>query len=148
MTHRDRGQEYLIAFGPLLTLHRYLRRSSTLRSESGISGRQHATLRALESGPLTMGDLSSLLFINESSTSELVAKLEHDGFVRRERSRADNRVVHVSITPAGRELAESTPLAGMPLLRERLQTLDPAELDEIARAVGRVLDLLEVPHGD
>jgi len=148
MTARERNQDYLTAFGPLLTLHRYLRRSSKLRSASGISGREHATLRLLESGPLSMGGLSELLFIGESSTSELVARLEGQGFVRRERSSADNRVVLVSITSRGREIAEGTPLAGMPLLRERLQSLDARELHEIERVVGRVLDLLEVPRGD
>lgn len=137
---------YLDAVGALLTLHRYLRRSSKARAESGISGRQLATLRALESGPLTMGGLSRLLFIGESATSELVGRLEEQGLVRRERSRTDNRVVHVSITEFGQTLADTTPLAGLPLLREKLTELDPDELRGIASAVNRVLDLLEVPR--
>lgn len=138
---------YLDAVGALLTLHRYLRRASKARWESGISGKQHATLRALEDGPLTMGALSKLLFIGDSATSELVAKLESDGLVRRERSAADNRVVHVSVTDLGRDVADRTPLAGMPLLRERLRDLDDAELRRISRVVGRILDVLEVDGG-
>lgn len=137
-------RDYLDAVGALLTLHRYLSRSSKVRWESGISGKQHATLRALEDGPLTMGALSKLLFIGDSATSELVAKLENDGLARRERSAADNRVVHVSVTEAGRDVADRTPLAGMPLLRERLRDLDEAELRRISRAVGRILEVLEV----
>lgn len=135
---------YLDAIGRLLTLHRYLRRSSKARWESGISGKQHATLRALEDGPLTMGVLSRLLFIGDSATSELVAKLQADGLVLRERSTADNRVVHVSITPKGREVADRTPLAGMPLLRERMRTLEPAELKRIAKAIHRINEVLEI----
>ena len=146
MTSDEDPRLYLHALGSLLALHRYLRRSSKTRWESGISGRQHATLRVLEHGPLTMGRLSQLLFIGESGTSELVANLEHEGFVRRERSSKDNRVVHVSITAAGRAIADRTPLAGMPLLREKLHELDPAELRRIAKSVGRVLDLLGVEH--
>jgi len=142
----DDQRVYLDAFGSIITLHRYLRRSSKLRAESGISGRQHATLRALEAGPLTMGGLSDLLFIGESATSELVARLEKDGFVRRDRSTDDNRVVHVSITEAGRAVADQTPLAGMPLLRERLRSLEPRELRRIERSMNRLLDLLEVDH--
>ena len=136
---------YLRAVGALLTLHRYLRSSSKVRWESGVSGKQHATLRALEGGPLTMGGLSTLLFIGESGTSELVARLEEDGLVQRRRSDDDNRVVHVSITDRGRQVAEKTPLTGMPLLRERLKSLDRSELERIAEAVGRVLEVLEVP---
>jgi len=146
MAPADDQRVYLDAFGSIITLHRYLRRSSKLRAASGISGRQHATLRALESGPLTMGGLSDLLFIGESATSELVARLEKDGFVRRERSKDDNRVVHVSITEAGRAVADETPLAGMPLLRERLRTLEPRELRRIEKSMNRLLDLLEVDH--
>jgi DNA-binding MarR family transcriptional regulator len=152
MPSRSRGaaeppqedQPYLGAIGSLLTLHRYLRRSSKARWESGISGRQHATLRALGDGPLTMGELSRLLFIGDSATSELVAKLEADGLAKRERSKADNRVVHVSVTAKGREVADRTPLAGLPLLRERLRALDPAELRTIATAVGRILEVMEI----
>jgi len=146
MAPDDDQRVYLDAFGSIITLHRYLRRSSKLRAESGISGRQHATLRALEAGPLTMGGLSDLLFIGESATSELVARLEKDGFVRRDRSTDDNRVVHVSITEAGRAVADQTPLAGMPLLRERLRSLEPRELRRIERSMNRLLDLLEVDH--
>jgi DNA-binding MarR family transcriptional regulator len=135
---------YLEAIGSLLTLHRYLRRSSRARSESGISGKQHATLRTLENGSLTMRGLSGILFTGESATSELIAKLEGAGFVRRERSNEDNRVVLVSITDSGRQIADQTPLAGLPLLRERLRTLEESELRQIHSAVQRVLDVLEV----
>jgi MarR family transcriptional regulator, organic hydroperoxide resistance regulator len=135
---------YLNAVGALLSLHRYLRRSSKATSESGISGKQHATLRALESGPLTMRGLAKILFSGESATSELVAKLEERGFAQRQRSKDDNRVVLVSITRTGRQVADDTPLAGLPLLRERLRTLNEAELRHIQTAVQQVLDLLEV----
>ena len=140
------NQEYLDAIGALLTLHRYLRRSSKLRAESGISGKQHATLRALENGPLTIGGLSRLLFIGESATSELVKRLEEQGLLRRDRSREDNRVVYVTIPSQGKEVADGTPLTGLPLLRERLVGLDAAELRRITTAVTRILDLLEVPR--
>lgn len=138
--------EYLEAVRAILALHRYLRRSAKARSESGISGKQHATLRMLESGPRTIGGLSELLFTGESATSELVAKLEKDGLVQRERSTEDNRVVLVTITDRGRDVADRTPLAGMPLLREKLLELDRDDLRDISRAVRKALTVLDVPH--
>lgn len=146
MGRTDSESDYLRAVGAVLTLHRYLRHSSKARGESGLSGRQHATLRALADGPLTMGRLSELLFVGESTVSELVGKLERWGYARRERSREDNRVVHVSLTEAGRAVSESTPLNGLPLLRERLRDVGPAELRRIATSIEFLLDVLEVPH--
>lgn len=148
MAERESDDDYLRAVGAVLTLHRYLRRSSKARHESGLSGRQHATLRSLADGPLTMGRLSRLLFVGESTVSELVGKLERWGYARRERSRDDNRVVYVSLTDDGRAISESTPLNGLPLLRERLRDVAPADLRRIAAGVELLLNILEVPHGD
>ncbi|MFP4508858.1 MAG: MarR family winged helix-turn-helix transcriptional regulator [Spirochaetota bacterium] len=138
--------EYHNAIGAVLTLHRYLRRSAKARNASGFSGKQHATLRALMSGRRTIGELARLLFVGESTTSELVARLEQAGYVKRIRSEADNRVVHVSITDAGTEAAVSIPLTGLPLLRERLGTLSPAELNSIAETFRGILALLDVDY--
>lgn len=142
----EHGREYQDAIGAVLTLHRYLRQSAKARSASGVSGKQHATLRALMGGRRTIGELASLLFVGESATSELVAKLEQAGYVERLRSQADNRVVHVSITEAGTEAATAIPLSGLPLLRERLQTLPPEELLTISRTFRRILELLEIDY--
>lgn len=140
------SREYHDAIGAVLTLHRYLRQSAKARSATGVSGRQHATLRALTGGRRTIGELASLLFVGESATSELVAKLEQAGYVERVRSTADNRVVHVSITEAGTEAAESIPLSGLPLLRERLQSLPSEELSSISQTFRSILSLLEVDY--
>jgi DNA-binding MarR family transcriptional regulator len=141
---REAAPEYIDAVRSLLTLHRYLRRSSKMRAESGISGKQHATLRLLEAGSRTIGELSRLLFTGDSATSELVAKLEKDGLVQRRRADEDNRIVRVSITESGREVADRTPLAGMPLLRERLLEFSAEELRAIHDSVRTVLDALEL----
>ncbi len=140
------SREYHDAIGAVLTLHRYLRQSAKARSASGVSGKQHATLRALMGGRRTIGELASLLFVGESATSELVARLEQAGYVERLRSQDDNRVVHVSITEAGTEAATAIPLSGLPLLRERLQTLPPEELLTISRTFRRILELLEIDY--
>lgn len=131
-----------------LGLYRYLRRHSRQMQEQGLSGRQVATLRyLLEAGPRTIGQLRDYLYISESSTSELVASMEQAGHVGRTRSEEDNRVVLVTLTPAGREAARQTPLAGVPLLREKLKALPPRRLAAIRDALAELKDLLEVPDG-
>jgi DNA-binding MarR family transcriptional regulator len=136
---------YLETIQTFLTVYRYLRRYTRRLHSEGFSGRKIATLRYLmEAEPLTIGQLSDYLYIGDSTTSELVAKLADAGCVERARSEEDNRVVLVSLTPSGREFARSAPLGGMPLLRERLKALPPERLALIHEALAEIKQTLEI----
>jgi DNA-binding MarR family transcriptional regulator len=139
---------FLETIQTFLTVYRYLRRYSCQMHSEGLSGRQIATLRYLmETEPLTIGQLRDYLYISDSTTSELVAKLEEAGCVRRVRSEEDNRVVLVSLTSSGRELAQGAPLGGIPLLRERLKALSPERLALIHGALTEIKHMLEIDDG-
>jgi DNA-binding MarR family transcriptional regulator len=58
----------------------------------------------------------------------------------------DNRVVHVDLTPAGREILQGTPLGGVPLLRQALQTLPAERLSVINAAMTDLVHLLELEY--
>jgi DNA-binding MarR family transcriptional regulator len=136
---------YLETIQTFLTMYRYLRQYSRQLHSEGFNGRKIATLRyLLEAGPLTVGQLRDYLYISDSTTSELVAKLEEAGCVRRTRSEEDNRVVLVSLTSAGREFAQSAPLGGIPLLRERLKTLPLERLALINETLIEIKRLLGI----
>ena len=127
-----------------LTLHRRIRRYSRELCGGGLSGRKISALRyLLEAGPRTIGQIRDYLFIGDSSTSELVRSLKKDGYVTRNRSVEDDRVVIVNLTASGASVAKTAPLGGMPLLRERLKTLNSDELSSISVALNRMLGLLE-----
>jgi DNA-binding MarR family transcriptional regulator len=136
---------FLETIHTFLTVYRYLRKYSRCLHSKGFSGRKIATLRYLmEAEPLTIGQLRDYLCISDSTTSELVAKLEDAGCVERARSEEDNRVVLVSLTPSGREFAQSAPLGGIPLLRERLKALPPERLALIHEALAEIKQTLEI----
>jgi DNA-binding MarR family transcriptional regulator len=127
-----------------LSLYRYLRHYGRQMHQEGISGRKISTLCYLaEAGPLTVGQLSDYLCINDSSTSTTIADLKKRGYVTCTRSPEDNRVVLVEITEQGRELLAHTPLGGIPLLREALKTLPPDRLTPIHEALKAMNELLE-----
>lgn len=127
-----------------LAFYRYLRSYGRQMQEEGISGRKISTLRYLaDAGPLTVGQLSEYLCINDSSTSTLIADLQKKGLVTRTRSLQDNRVVWVEITDQGRQLIARTPLGGIPLLREALKTLPPDRLAQVHEALETMNELLE-----
>jgi len=136
---------FLETIQTFLIVYRYLRQYSRQLHSEGFSGRKIATLRhLLEAGPLTIGQLRDYLYISDSTTSELVAKLEEAGCVERTRSEEDNRVVLVSLTPSGHESAQSAPLGGIPLLRERLKALPPERVALIHEALTEIKHILEI----
>lgn len=56
-------------------------------------------------------------------------------------------MVIVELTPAGQDIAENTPMTGLPLLRRRLKTLSPERLQLITEALAEIMQLMEVPEG-
>ena len=146
--NNDREALYTETIHRFLTVYRYLRRFSRQLHQEGISGRKTAALRyLLEAGPHTVGQLRRYLYISDSSTSQLIAKLERVGYVKRTRSQADNRVVIVSLTPAGREISSNAQLGGVPLLREKLKTIPHERLARIHAAMTDMMNLLEIDNG-
>lgn len=130
----------------LLTIHRYLRRySKQVSADLGISGRQLSALRRLhEVGPLSVSQISTHLYIADSTTSELLDGLDKRGFVSRARSSEDNRVAVVSITPAGEAMVLRAPLAGIGLLRQQLRSEPPEQVVALVRALEYLGRLMEI----
>lgn len=139
------GTLYMETVHAFLSVYRYLRRYSHQMHGLGISGRKVAALRyLLAAGPRTIGQLREYLYISCSTTSELVNRLEGKGYVTRARSPEDNRVVIVSLTQTGRDIAQQTTLGGFPLLREKLKALPDERLRRIKEALIEVKQLLEI----
>jgi MarR family transcriptional regulator, organic hydroperoxide resistance regulator len=57
-----------------------------------------------EEDRVTVGRLGERLQLDSGTLSPLLKRLEANGFVRRERSLDDERLVDVTLTPAGRRL--------------------------------------------
>jgi DNA-binding MarR family transcriptional regulator len=55
---------------------------------------------------VTVGRLGERLQLDSGTLSPLLKRLEGNGYVRRERSRDDERLVDVTLTPAGRRLED------------------------------------------
>ena len=73
----------------------------------GITYTQYIVLLALwESGGATVGDLCRRLYLDNGTITPLLKKMEECGYIARSRSRQDERVVAVTITPQGWELRQ------------------------------------------
>lgn len=129
----------------LSLLHNTRRHSRRMIDERGVKPRDFSVLRYLrDNGPATVGKVQGFIHKSPSTTSVLIAELEDKGLVTRTRSREDNRVVIVELTPTGREVADNTPLGGLPLLRRRLMALPDDHLVEIQAILEEIIRLMEV----
>lgn len=98
--------------------------------EWGITGAQFGVLRCTsDAGPdgLMLSDLSKRLMVTCGNITGVVDRLEQAGYLRRERSVEDRRVVRAQLTPAGRELYQRV----MPALQELLiQTMSGFSMED------------------
>lgn len=73
--------------------------------ELGITYPQYLVLISLyEHIELTVSELSAMLFLDLGTTTPLLKRMEHNGYIVRTRSKDDERVVTVRLTKQGIEL--------------------------------------------
>ena len=131
-------------FHQVLALLRTSRQYGRLiMDECGLKPVQLSVLRSLlEKGPATVSQVQAYVQHSASSTSTMIAQLETAGFVTRTRSADDNRVVIVELTPSGHDVAEKTPLGGLPLLRRELAALHEERLAEMEEVLLEIMQLM------
>ena len=107
-----------------------------LAPRDGLSLTATSTLRRLDaSGPQRLCDLHAPEGVTQPAMTQLVSRLEKEGFAERGNDPADGRVVMVSITEAGRAEVERRRVANAAALAERLRVLSPADRDAILAAL-------------
>jgi DNA-binding MarR family transcriptional regulator len=103
----------------------------------GLTHPQYLVMLALwESDPRSLRDLADTLALDPGTLSPLVKRLEAAGLLRRERDRTDERLLAVTLTPAGRQLrkkAEKVPARIVERLG--LPVADLEHLNAVLRAV-------------
>lgn len=99
---------------------------------AGIGG---ASLWALaeiaENDKLTVTDLAKHMSIHQSTASNLLDKLEMDGYISRVKSTHDRRVVYLEATQQGREMLKRAPLPHRGILPDALMRLNPERLEQL-----------------
>jgi DNA-binding MarR family transcriptional regulator len=113
----------------------------------GLTHTQYLVMLALwERDDRSISDLGAALQLEPATLTPLLKRLQGAGFVDRARSSADERVVLVSLTPAGRDLraramdvpARAAARTGMTV--EELVTLRDSLTDVVGRLTGSLVD--------
>ena len=120
--------------------------SRRLAAEYSITGPQVICLQSIaEDGPMTVTALAKLVHLSSSTVVGIIDRLEQKGWVERERSQTDRRQILIHATEQGRDLLLSVPSPLQARLAHGLAELSEKEQHQLAAAVERVVELLEVP---
>lgn len=113
MSKSKKGRENIAKLGDFMcfavysTNLAYSRVYKPVLDALGLTYTQYVTIICLwEQDDQTVKGLSDNLFLEPSTLTPLLKRLEAMGYVRRERDRQDERSVRISLTDAGRALRE------------------------------------------
>jgi DNA-binding MarR family transcriptional regulator len=109
-----------------------------------ITGRTSAAFRVLVMtwafGPIEAKDVSRLSGVSRQAVSGVLAILERDGLVSRERAtKEDKRLVPITLTDAGRALVEDNLLRQNEVQQEFFGALAPGELQTLIQLLSRIV---------
>lgn len=108
--------------------------------EYDITSQQMGILLSLDRGPAsTPFELSTLLGIDTGLMTRILDKLELKGLLKRSRNAEDRRIVNLTLTKKGQELAEQIPEIVPPVLNARLKQFTPEEFKEFRRLLDKFI---------
>lgn len=87
----------------------------------------------------TVAELSRGLELDPGAMTRSLDRLEAKGLVRRERSTADRRVVHLVLTEEGRKVARKVPPVMAEVLNKHLQGFSEAEWKQLIGLLTRMV---------
>jgi DNA-binding MarR family transcriptional regulator len=95
-----------------------------------------------EHAPISIGALSKIVFMNNSTVTRIVDLLEKRVFVKRTRISNDRRKVHLEVTDAGVEFIQNAPIPLQLRFFDRLKELDEKQVSMILWSLEMLVDML------
>ena len=145
-TQRDRADLIDRVSSQLLPSVAVLTRLLTSHLGGELSRTELGLLNTLSSAPRRITELAELERLAQPTLTQLVQRLEQQGFVNRERQADDGRVVLVSLTEAGAGALDDFRSRASAALAAHLVELPDAEIESLAAAtetMGRLVALLQ-----
>ncbi|MEM1031685.1 MAG: MarR family transcriptional regulator [Myxococcota bacterium] len=105
----------------------------------GLTGPQLTVIKLLEQfGDLSLSGLSSRIQARNSTVTGIIDRMVRDGWVKRERSNSDRRIVLIRLTDKGHRLAGEIEVEPMEIFRDGLAGLPADDRAELTRILSRV----------
>lgn len=91
-----------------------------------------------ESGDMTIGDLSTKMYLAFSTTTDLVDRMEKNELVQRVRDENDRRVVRIHLLPEGERIIQEVILMRQNYLRDITQEFNAEEFEQLSRTLQKL----------
>ncbi|WP_017186317.1 MarR family winged helix-turn-helix transcriptional regulator [Alkalibacillus haloalkaliphilus] len=85
----------------------------------------------LDSGDLTIGELSKKMYLAFSTTTDLVDRMEKNELIERVRDPKDRRVVRIHLLDKGKEIIDEVIEKRQEYLQEVLKTYSPEQVEKL-----------------
>lgn len=89
--------------------------------------------------PITQRQLMDILDVRSGSLSEILGKMEAEGYITRSPNEQDKRGVDVTLTPAGLEAAEQMHVSRETSVQDFFSCLDEEEKEQLSRILDKLL---------
>ncbi|MCK8603390.1 MarR family winged helix-turn-helix transcriptional regulator [Desulfoferrobacter suflitae] len=124
-------------------MHEVDRYSKYLQENYQITIPQLVCLREIhDNGPISLGALSKIVYVNSSTVTGIVDRLEKRGLVRRTRVSKDRRQIHAEITDKGQKFIAVAPAPLEERFADRLKKLEKDEIKALLFAVEKLVAML------
>lgn len=118
--------------------------SKQLVRDYGVSGPQLVTLRAVARlGPISVTALAREVNLSQPTVTGILARLEQQGLVQRERDEGDRRNVVSTITTRGISVLKDTPTLLEDRFRRELSRLEEWEQTQTLATLQRIAAMME-----
>ncbi|HHY17364.1 MAG TPA: MarR family transcriptional regulator [Firmicutes bacterium] len=119
------------------------RRGRDILSDFDITTPQFLALLVLRDQPgITMGELCDRLFLACSTATDLIDRMEKNGYLERKRDTQDRRVIRLAITPKGKDVIHQVIVARRNYVDSILKQLTQEEIDELAQSLEKLHSLM------
>ena len=116
-------------------------RAAKLLAEIGLHPGQETVLQVLaEQDGRTMSDLSTALAVQPPTVTKMVSRMGQQGLVERRTSRSDGRLMHVYLTPTGRERSKDVKRIWKQLEKEATAGINPKDARKLVKLLGALAD--------
>ncbi len=117
--------------------------SKKAEHETGLTGPQLWAIKTIaQEAPIMVSEIARRMYLHPTTVVGILDRLEKRGFVVRIRSTEDRRVVRVELTEKGHALVRKSPEVAQGLLVSGLESLNSNKLENIARALDQMAELL------
>jgi DNA-binding MarR family transcriptional regulator len=144
MNHRQKHMQNITK--QLRVVFRAVRaHSKTVERQCGLSSAKLWMMWELFATPgLKVSELARALTIHPSTCSNMLDQLENKGLIRRDRSKIDQRAVHLYLTEEGAKVLIKAPRPAQGTLSDALEHLSDENLMHLEKGLNRLIDAMKI----